>query len=160
MPLGATFLKIVTTAGTLAAGGAAGVMVVVNDPKPATAPLQPHVVGAKEAASTPTPNATPLAPLPPSCGTVGASGGAPVALTAQQQSELQQLRQTPTAQRRALLLTFPSADRLQIAAYQRQHARAKSASGGCKENTSAAPPIAPDTVNGGDTTAPINTYVS
>jgi hypothetical protein len=157
MPLGATFLKIVTTAGTLAAGGAAGVMVVVNDPKPATAPLQPQVAGVKQAASSPTPTA--LAPLPPSCGNVGASGGAPVTLTPQQQSELQQLRQTPVAQRRALLITFPSADRIQIEAYQRQHAKPRNGEG-CKEGTSTAPPIAPDTVNGGDTTAPINTYVS
>jgi hypothetical protein len=158
MPLGATFLKIVTTAGTLAAGGAASVMVIANDPKPATAPLQPHIVGAKQSTSTPTP--TPLPPLPPSCGSVGAGGGAPVTLTSQQQTELQQLRQTPLAQRRALLLTFASADRMQIEAYQRQHAKPRGGDGGCKEDTSTAPAIAPDTVNGGDTTAPINTYVS
>src|SRR4029077_19624592 len=116
MALGATLLKIVTTAGTLAAGGAAGVMVVANDPKPATAPLQPHVTGAKQAASTP----SPLAPLPPSCGSANGRSGKTVTLTSQQQSELAQLRQTPQAQRRALLLTFPSAARLQIAAYQQQ----------------------------------------
>jgi len=158
VPVGATILKIVTTAGTLAAGGAAGVMVIANDPKPATAPLQPHVAGAKQPATSPSP--TPLAPLPPSCGNTGGAGGTTVTLTQQQQSELQQLRQTPVAQRRALLLTFPAADRMQIAAYQKQHAKPKEGSAGCKSNASSAPAIAPDTTAGGSTTAPISTYVS
>jgi hypothetical protein len=157
MPVGAKILKIVTTAGTIAAGGAAGVMVIANDPKPATAPLQPHVAGTKQPAAGATP--TPLPPLPPSCGNLGGGNGKPVTLTPQQQSELQQLRQTPAAQRRALLLTFPAADRIQIAAYQKQHAKPKSGPA-CKSNPSNAPAITPDITNGGNNTAPINTYVS
>jgi hypothetical protein len=156
MAVGASLLKILTTAGTVACAGAAGVLVVANDPKPATAPLQPHVAGSTQTGS----EATPLAPLPPSCGSVG-GGGTTVMLTAQQQSELQQLRRTPQAQRKALLLSFPAADRMQILAYQKQRQTGgKNSAENCHTSTSAAAAIAPDTSGQGDNGAPVITYVS
>ena len=161
MTLTSVALKMITVAGTAVVGVMSSVLVVANDPKPGSAPLQPHL-----ASSQSSPDA--LAPLPPSCGTVGSGKGqTAVTLTTQQKAELKQLQQTPEAQRRALLLTFSSADRMQIAAYMAQQRKnAATAKGGkagtqsCGKNSSSAPSISSSTQSGGNTIAPVITYVS
>jgi hypothetical protein len=155
MTLSTRALKAISGVGAVAVCGVSGVL-VATDPKPATAPLRPQVIG--------TSSSTALV-IPPSCaGPEVGAGGSTAILDPSFVPVLQQLRQASTpAARRAILATMTASQRLEIEAYMRGLRRtAAGAPANCGPGTSSAGgSIAPSIVEAPPSThALINTYVS
>ena len=140
MNLGPGSLKVVAGVSTLAVCGVSGVL-VVSDPKPASAPLRPPVSASGS-------NTASLV-IPPSCAAPAAKGGS-VTLTAAEMAVVRKLQAATTpAQRRAILAGLPAAQRQQITAWIAAHGGTKAA--GCSSAASGAgsgaAPVAPSVVD-------------
>jgi hypothetical protein len=144
-------LKVMSGVGAVFICGVSGVLVVI-DPKPATAPLRPPAAES--------PPATPGLVIPQSC---GAGGGATATLDPSLLPVAQQLRAaTSAAARRVILEPLTASQRLDVAAYVRSLRRNPAdVSGECGGNANSGGTIAPSVVNAPASTQPlINTYVS
>jgi hypothetical protein len=151
-------LKVISGAGALAICGVSGVLVAI-DPKPATAPLRPALIGVLS--STP-----PALLIPPSCDQIGArSGGESPTLDPSLLPLVAEMQAAMTAaERRAILASLTADQRLQIEAYvravHRKDAACASEADGSGSGAARAT-IAPSVVDAPPSGQPlINTYVS
>jgi hypothetical protein len=159
MALGIGRLKLASGATTLAVCGASAAL-VLNDPKPAAAPLRPPV-GATPGAQT-----AGLV-IPPSCGRVvlGGGQGVPTQLSAAAQQAMLQIQQAVgnRAAQRQILSRLSPADRQAVTASLSQNAAAagKGAGSACAGGGPTSGDITASVGSGGGPVVPItNTYVS